>query len=208
MPADFKSWLMAGGALKKAGGETAAAPVQSTDSSYLAKQIAMNPNNSPAGVAPVLPAAPTLGPYDTKLAPDDEQKFTAWKAVNAPKDLGEDYDLRGLYKSGLGLDARGHATDQFKKPNHPTFSTLSQYHGKDDNVGGEWIDHGGKSFFLPSATNLKNQSVEDLQNYFNQQEPNTVLLPPRQLAPRVPAQAKPSPFSPLLDFISRVMVSK
>lgn len=203
MPTDFSNWLMAGGALKKAAGETPAAVPVSTDSSYLAKQIAMNPNNAPAGSAAPAPA-PKLGPYDTKLAPAEEQLFQTWKAKNAPNDSGEDYDLRGFYKSGLGVDARGHATDQFKKPNHPTFSTQSQYHGKDDNVGGEWLNHGGKSFFIPSATNLKNMPIADMQGYFSKYEPNTVLIPPASAAPVQPPPVKQNAFSPLLNFISRV----
>ncbi len=203
MPA-LSDWLMAGGALRKAAGDqpaaAPAAPAQPVDPGYLSKQIAMNPNNLPAAA----PAAPKLGPYDTKLSPEDEQKFTLWKAKNAPNDSGEDYDLRGFFKSGQDLDARGHATDLFKKPNHPTFSNLSQYHGVDGHVGGEWINHGGKSFFLPSATNLKNQSMGELQDYFTKQEPGTVLLPGAPAAPAPPPPPQ-SGFSPLMNFIDRVM---
>ncbi len=125
-------------------------------------------------MAPGVPIKPP-GPYDTKLSPADEQAFAAWKAKNAPNDSGEDYDLRGFFKSGLGTDARGHATDQFKKPNHPTFSTFSQYHGADGNLGGQWINQGGQGYFVPSATNLKNQSFADLQGYFKKYEPDTIL---------------------------------
>lgn len=121
--------------------------------------------------APATAAAP-LGKYDTKLTPAQEAQFQVWKAKNAPNDSGEDYDLRGLFLSGQGTDQRGHATDQFKKPNHPTFSDESQYSGKDGNVGGHWGDNGT---FTPGATNLKNHSPAELQQYFKQNEPETKL---------------------------------
>ncbi len=113
--------------------------------------------------------------YDTKLTPDEESKFQKWKSVNAPNDSGEDYDLRGLYMSGGGTDERGHATDKFKKPNHPTFSTQSQYHTP-QTPGGEWIDRDGKSFFVPSSTNLQNHPYPELQDYFKKYEPDTTLV--------------------------------
>lgn len=71
---------------------------------------------------------PVASPYDTRLAPDEEPKFAEWKQQNAPNDSGEDYDLRGAFKEGLGRDpATQHMDDRFKKPNHPTFSDESQY---------------------------------------------------------------------------------
>ncbi len=141
------------------------------------------------------PVSPQLGPYDTKLSPVEEQQFQAWKQKNAPNDSGEDYDLRGLFKAGQGTDARGHSTDQFKKPNHPTFSPQSQYHGVGGNVGGDWLDHSGQSYYLPSATNLQHRSAEDLQNYFTKYEPNTFLLPPAPVAP-IPAALSGGPGMP------------
>lgn len=65
--------------------------------------------------------------FDTKLTPDEEKEFKQWKALRAPYDSGEDYDLRGAFKAGMRPDAKGHWPDRFKKPNHPTFSVESQY---------------------------------------------------------------------------------
>lgn len=66
--------------------------------------------------------------FNTQLSAQDERAFAAWKAKNAPSDSGDDYDLRGAFKSGLTPDATtGHWPDTFKKPNHPTFSDQSQY---------------------------------------------------------------------------------
>lgn len=76
--------------------------------------------------------------YDTALSPDDETKFQKWKGVNAPKDSGEDYDLRGAYKEGLSKQANGHWSDKYKKPNHPTFSDQSQYAKDTPEKAGHW----------------------------------------------------------------------
>jgi hypothetical protein len=65
--------------------------------------------------------------YNTDLG-DREQEFQAWKAQNAPKDSGADYDLRGAFQAGVTPDpTTNHWPDTFKKPNHPTFSDQSQY---------------------------------------------------------------------------------
>lgn len=68
--------------------------------------------------------------FDTPLNPGDELLFQQWKAQYAPNDSGHDYDLRGAWKAGLLPGADGHWSDQFKKPNHPTFSDESQYAGQ------------------------------------------------------------------------------
>lgn len=68
--------------------------------------------------------------FDTPLNPGDELLFQQWKAQYAPNDSGHDYDLRGAWKAGLLPGADGHWSDQFKKPNHPTFSDQSQYAGQ------------------------------------------------------------------------------
>src|SRR5215471_8001297 len=66
--------------------------------------------------------------FDTILNPQEERGFQDWKSHNAPGDSGEDYDLRGAFKSGVRPDSlSGHFPDTFKKPNHPTFSDESQY---------------------------------------------------------------------------------
>jgi len=80
--------------------------------------------------------------YNTKLDLGEELKFQEWKAQNAPKDSGYDYDLRGAYKAGLTKDiATGHWKDAFKKPNHPTFSDQSQYAvGDQRGRAGHWVD--------------------------------------------------------------------
>jgi hypothetical protein len=68
---------------------------------------------------------------DTKLTKDDEAKFQEWKTKYAPNDSGFDYDLRGAFKAGLTpslhSDGTMHWSDEFKKPNHQTFSNESKF---------------------------------------------------------------------------------
>lgn len=76
--------------------------------------------------------------YDTKLGPEEEGSFQRWKSRFAPKDSGQDYDLRGAYKSGAAQSKNGHWPDTFKKPNHPTFSNQSKYAPYAPNKAGSW----------------------------------------------------------------------
>lgn len=89
-------------------------------------------------------------PYETSLTPQEEQAFAQWKQQYAPRDSGQDYDLRGAFKAGLQPDPQtGHWSDQFKKPNHPTFSNLSQYAvGADAAKAGSW---NGDQFIPPQS---------------------------------------------------------
>jgi hypothetical protein len=126
-------------------------------------------------------AAPSDKPalsFDTGLTPEQEKQFLLWKVKNTPKDSGEDYDLRGLFLSGQDTGARGHTTDQFKKPNHPTFSVESKYNGVSGQVGGRWVERDGKTYFYASPTNLKYHSAEELKDYFKRVEPDVVLVLP------------------------------
>lgn len=122
--------------------------------------------------------------YNTKLSVPDEAAFQAWGKKEAEKSGRNpaadtyDYDMRGFWKSGGEFAGNGHAGDQFKKPNHPTFSTFSQYHGVDGNQGGAWAggQNGQPWTFTPSATNLKVHDAGDLQRYFQQVEPGNQLI--------------------------------
>lgn len=58
----------------------------------------------------------------------------------------QDYDMRGAWLNGARANGNGHFTDQFKKPNHPTFSDQSQY-STPQHPGGYWTDN----TFVPSA---------------------------------------------------------
>jgi N-acetylmuramoyl-L-alanine amidase len=78
--------------------------------------------------------------FVTPLSRQEEAAFREWKAAVAPDDSGLDYDYRGAFKAGVMPDDAGHWPDTFKKPNHPTFSTDSQYAPFAPALAGTWRD--------------------------------------------------------------------
>lgn len=86
--------------------------------------------------------------FNTELTPEEAEQFAAWKEAHKAKtgrDLtheADDYDLAGAWKEhgeNVFDPESNHGTDKFKKPNHPTFSNQSQYHGADnERFGGKW----------------------------------------------------------------------
>lgn len=121
--------------------------------------------------------------YNTVLSKQDEDKFIKWATKNNKLNDVEDYDIRGAWKAmqkgEMSPDERGHLGDLFKKPNHPTFSDQSIYHGVDNYLGGSWASNGqGGYVFKPSPTSLWNP--EKLQEYFKKYEPSSILVLPKQ----------------------------
>ncbi len=112
--------------------------------------------------------------YNTQLPPELEAKF---RQQYAPGD-SYDYDMRGAFQQGIGQGDNGHYPDTFKKPNHPTFSDQSQYHGVDGQYGGTWQQQGDQWTFAPGPTNLQVHGMDALQNYMQQNDPTVTLIPP------------------------------
>lgn len=127
--------------------------------------------------------------YNTALPPDQEQQYQRWlqsqSALNN-RDMSRDtydYDMRGAFLGGAGADPsqRGHYPDTYKKPNHPTFSTGSQYHGLDGQLGGVWAPQPSGGFtFTPGPTNLQMHGAQRLQDYFHRVEPDSPLILPQR----------------------------
>lgn len=117
--------------------------------------------------------------YNTPLSPAEEAAFQQWAARSGKtKDL-YDYDLRGAWKHNAQAAGNGHLPDNWKKPNHPTFSDQSIYHGP-YTPGGTWTQlPGGKWQFSASPQNLKYQDAGDLQNYFASVEKGNRLVLPK-----------------------------
>lgn len=120
--------------------------------------------------------------YNTALSKADEAKFLKWAEKNNKLNDVYDYDIRGawkaLQKGQMSADERGHLGDMFKKPNHPTFSDQSIYHGKDNYFGGSWTQNKeGKYTFVPSPTSL--WKADELQRYFKEYEPDATLQFPK-----------------------------
>lgn len=137
-----------------------------------------------------MPDQPQVDPNDltdrfnTQLSPADETKFLQWQKSLGKQGSTYDYDLRGAWKSGAQQAANGHFTDQFKKPNHPTFSDQSQYSSA-QTPGGKWQqEKDGTWSYMPSAYQMQRSSPEDLQHYFDTVEKgNKLVLPQQQQQP-------------------------
>jgi len=117
--------------------------------------------------------------YNTKLSPADEEKFQKWAAANPRLGNTYDYDARGFWQAGAGAADNGHGSDEWKKPNHPTFSTGSKYSGVGGEVGGQWDKAPDGSYsFTPSSTNLQNLSPSEMMDYFQKVEQGNRLVIP------------------------------
>lgn len=153
--------------------------------------------------------------FNTPIPPEKQAAYDQWavqqkqKTGKDPRGDRYDYDVQGDWLAGAARDDRGHGSDQFKKPNHPTFSDQSQLSGQGGNVGGSWIDAPGMprrdpanvdstpGFFQPGATNQKYLSPSGLQRYFNNPrngDTNVVPLPPVDIKPPV-IDMQPMPLS-------------
>jgi hypothetical protein len=143
------------------------------------------------------------GAYNTPLPPGTEAFFQSWlrdQGQQAGRDMSRDtydYDMQGAFLGGAGRSgANAHWPDTFKKPNHPSFSDQSIYHGADGHQGGAWqpTPDGGWRF-APGPTNLQMHGPEGLQRYFQRVDPGVQLDIPNA-APVAP----PAPTS-MLDYI-------
>ena len=128
--------------------------------------------------------------YNTPLSPADELAYQRWAQIQSAvqgRDVSRDnydYDMRGFWKAGGQFDPKnGHGGDTFKKPNHPTFSTYSQYHGADGHTGGEWQQWQGKWLFTPSETNLQMYGLPGLEQYLQRSDRDVTLIKPGALPP-------------------------
>jgi len=117
--------------------------------------------------------------YNTPLTPEEEAQYR--QDMGAKADDTYDYDMRGFWKERGILDSRGHSSDKFKKPNHPTFSDQSQY-SNFATSGGHWSTPPipQKQHFIPSEHNMQNTGEEELQRYFRTYEPEIILDKPKE----------------------------
>jgi hypothetical protein len=127
--------------------------------------------------------------YDSKLDPAERPAYEAWARGmdRNPADEEHDYDLRGAFLDRLEQSDNGHLGDTYKKPNHPTFSDQSRYHGVDGNQGGHWdalefpgevtpYGTGGEvSRFTPGPTNEQHWTPEERAEYFRDRERGVLL---------------------------------
>lgn len=97
----------------------------------------------------------------TQLSPGEEAAYQKWRS-SLPKNLQfeGDYDLRGFYRKNPRFtvdDPSQHMTDEFKLPNHPTFSDESRYYNEQTkHLGGHWEG----DVYIPNDTRYK-QRVDE-----------------------------------------------
>jgi hypothetical protein len=128
-----------------------------------------------------------------KAEPDPDTQKQIHEAVDekkAPEKSdrpdSRDYDMAGFEKAvaegRLPQHPEGedvHYPDNFKMPNHITFSDQSDYSNEFEK-GGKWVKGGAdQSLFIPSEHNLKNTPPEKIAEYFAnyEKEGTYVLLP-------------------------------
>lgn len=117
--------------------------------------------------------------YNTKLSPANESPFQEWLVKSGKEKDLQDYDLRGAWVNGQLAEPGSHGTDLYKKPNHPTFSDQSIYHGSVGPHGGvfrggTWSPEGDS--YTPSAEMLRStHPLNFLQNYMKKYEPGVKL---------------------------------
>jgi hypothetical protein len=132
--------------------------------------------------------------FNTALDAENEQRFQNWLTQTKTKygnDLSGDldtYDLRGFWLNGGHADEAfrrraGHAPDTYKKPNHPTFSDQSIYHGSPSEYGGKYV--GGTwqddSTFVPSDYMLSHTHPQDwYMNWMKQYGEGVRLVLPKE----------------------------
>lgn len=128
--------------------------------------------------------------FNTELTPEETFKYHDWldqESKKAGRDKSNDvidYDMQGFFKDGQAFsDENGHGSDLYKKPNHPSFSNESKYHGTEDQngkwEGGQWSKEGEEKTFTPSRTMLgKTHTADGMQSYFRDREPDYTLILP------------------------------
>jgi hypothetical protein len=129
-----------------------------------------------------------LPTYDTQLSEEEEREFQRWKAKYAPNDSGADYDLRGAFKAGMKPGDDGHWDDEYKKPNHPTFSDESIYASERPDLAGHWV---GDRFYPANPVMQDPNTTGSMTGYVGEDQVSVPgnALPPDEFAPSSPNSA-------------------
>lgn len=111
---------------------------------------------------------------------NDKKKTILNKAIaksQSDHDYDYDYDMKGyIAKYGKPDASNGkHLTDEFKLPNHITFSTDSKY-SNGLTKGGVWAKKEDKKWhYAPSTYVISQHPMSELREYFKKSEPDAVL---------------------------------
>ena len=118
--------------------------------------------------------------FNTPLDSRKRAAYLVWLANNGRSQDTQDYDVSGYFnKYGGSNDA--HLTDEFKKPNHPSFGDESVYSGTPNEftgnryIGGKWTD----GQYAPSVEMLKTtHDPRVMLRYFQRNEPGVRVRMP------------------------------
>ena len=128
--------------------------------------------------------------FNTELTPQETGDYAKWLADQATEGKDRtndqiDYDMKGFWKAGGEFAGNGHGSDKFKKPNHPTFSDQSKYHGAQDEsgqtyLGGTWGTTAGEmDTYTPHPNMLATtHDAGAMQDYFKKYERGVWLQMP------------------------------
>lgn len=116
---------------------------------------------------------------------DKRPSYEQWLKMYGIRET-PDYDVRGAYKAGIDPDpVTGHLNDEFKLPNHITYSEESRASkAKGAPPAGKWVgsDEEGWTFYA-SPTNIANAGgIDALRDYFQRYEKNSKLVLPTEKA--------------------------
>ena len=103
----------------------------------------------------------------------DVARMAALLRTPRPTEENPDYDMPGYVKAYGPLDqSHGeHGSDEYKLPNHITFSNQSRYADPNLLQGGDWRRGGAALWsFTPSEYNLEQYSPNQYARYFANQE--------------------------------------
>jgi len=113
--------------------------------------------------------------------PSNFDPYLAWLLKYGVKQ-SDDYDTRGAFKAGLTPDKRGHLGEEYKLPNHITYSEDSlAAKKKGAPAPGKWVGSNKDGWtFYASPTNIENAGGTDkLIDYFKRKEPDSMLRLPK-----------------------------
>lgn len=143
-------------------------------------QVGIGSGNAMIAPLPPQPVGLKEGGSVKGIGNSDDAAYKAWLNKYRVHE-SKDYDTRSAFKSGLTPDERGHLNDEWKLPNHITYSDEARSaRAPNAPPAGKWVgdDKGGWSFYA-SPTNIKNAgSPEALQQYFQKYEPGVKLVMP------------------------------
>ena len=99
-----------------------------------------------------------------------------------PVEAAADYDYQGAFLKNLSRDGRMYWDDEFKKPNHATFSGFSKY-AEPTHPGGVWP--GGRDYYAPDPVAPNFRTPREMREYMAREEPGARLFSGAMFLPRL-----------------------